>query len=192
MGTIENSLKSAIRDEVEIGRLLQRARETGDSGAVADLIVAVGRARKNRMAAEGAVIKLQVEREELIPQHLHLAMLFRLWSPVISLMRALPRKVAPQMAGADDAVAERVLAKAVEDLLAEMHRYLGKPEPEMIAVSFNIWIEGKLAIDPSGALAMGELDQIRAKTLAALAARQAGSSAATPTNDATILTSPNQ
>lgn len=119
LSTIEASRQAAIRDEIETGRLLQRARETGDNGAVPDLTLAVGRARKNRMAAETAVTQLQVTRGQLLSLDAHKMQLFKLWPPIMNAIRQIPRKAATALhPDVDQIRVEKVVSEFVEAAIA--------------------------------------------------------------------------
>jgi len=120
LGTLEASRTAAIRDEIETGRLLQRARESADSGAVPDLTLAVGRARKNRLALEVAITKLQVQRKQLLDLDTYQMQLHRLYTPFVTAFRQIPRKAAAALHPDLDAVrVEKVVSEIVEAAIGE-------------------------------------------------------------------------
>jgi len=130
---LEDALRGAVRDEIEIGRDLQNARARGDTAAVADLTLAIGRARKNRLAIEAAVTKLQQARGELIHISTHKLEGFKMWRPIIDCIRRIPRKATLEIAGqigGDEALVHRILDRAVEDAIGEAKKMLTFPDEE--------------------------------------------------------------
>jgi hypothetical protein len=157
LGTIEASLQSAIRDEVESGRLLQRARETGDTAAVADLSRAVSVARKARLVAEAEVMNLRLERAQLVTVFEHQRLLNSIWPPLINQLRALPRSIAPRLAGMEVDKIDQTLTGAIEAALAETKKALAENTADH---HLDVWIDGELEADPSGARMRQKIDQL--------------------------------
>jgi hypothetical protein len=170
LGSIEASLQSAIRDEVESGRLLQRARETGDTGAVADLSRAVSVARKARLVAEAEVTKLRLERGDLLTSFEHQVQMNRTWPPIVNGLRAMARLLSTKLNQVDHTTAEQVLRDEVEHILAEAKKTLATP-PDY-DLHFRTWLVGILEADETGAIALQRIDAAHAEIVTAIAETQ--------------------
>jgi hypothetical protein len=171
LGTLENARTAAIRDELETGRLLQRARDTGDTGAVPDLTLAVGRARKNRMALETALTKLQVERGQLLDLDTHKMQLFQLGTPFVTAVRQIPKKAATALQpDIDEIRAEKVISEIVESVIGEARGMVNPTSEEE-----KQWAARRLLMvicDDDGkvnAASLEQVDSLRAFVVADLA-----------------------
>ena len=183
---IEDSLAGAVRDELEIGRELQNARARGDTAAVADLVLAISRARKARLAIEAAVTKLQVERGQLISADAHKLSAFRMWHPMVNYVRRIPRKAAVALADLDAVRIERCVDQEVEAAIAECKKMLVWPDEEQKKLARKLLLFAVTGEDrrftPE---TLEQLDALRSVVVAELA-EQAGASASSPTEKAQI------
>lgn len=166
LGALESSLAGAIGVEEECLKLLRAAQARGDALAVRELNEAYARSQKNRLATERDVRKQQVEAKQLVPWDVHRIELFRLWGPVITAVRQIPRRAGMALADFDEVRVEKALAEIVEGVLAESRRMLNPGLEEDEHRRDELWL--KLAIAESGGAekALHQLDELRALLVA--------------------------
>jgi hypothetical protein len=130
LGSLEGTLRAAIRDELETSRALEQARATSNAGAIADLSLAVGRCRKNRLALESALTRLKIQRGTLIGADQAIIQMGKMWYPILAEMRKLPRQLAQKLAPGNEIEAERTIDKEVESIIGQMQRSVtAEPDP---------------------------------------------------------------
>ena len=128
--TIEQSLAGAIEVEAEALGAVRAARARGDFAAVRELTASHGLAQRNRREAEKTITELKVRRGELLDKFQHEAQLRRLWYPMVTGLRTLPRKLAAREMPADESGRERLIDEEIEALIAGMKRSLrGDADP---------------------------------------------------------------
>lgn len=130
LSTIEQSLAGAIEVEAEALGAVRAARARGDFAAVRELTAAHGLAQRNRREAEKTITELRVRRGQLMDSYQFESQLRRLWLPMVTLLRSLPRKLSAKDIPTDEPMRERVFDAEIESLIAEMRRSLhGEADP---------------------------------------------------------------
>jgi hypothetical protein len=165
--SLEASLAAAVSVEESNLKLLRAAQARGDALAAESLTAAYSRSQKNRLATEKDVRQQKLEAGQLLTLHEHKIQLHRLWTPVVTTVRQIPRKAAMQLGG-DDVRVEKVVAEIVEAALADCRKTIN-PQPEDAHFCFTLWLALILSEDPTGEEAVTKIRAALAEVEAAIA-----------------------
>lgn len=125
---LERELKNARAMARSAARRVRQAEKTkGLDSVIGQRQQTYNKAVENYERMEKSVRREREARQELMTVDQHKIALNRLWVPVITLMRKLPRTLAIKVNPGDDVHAEKVLAAGVEELITEMRRSLKEP-----------------------------------------------------------------
>ncbi|MCE0497217.1 MAG: hypothetical protein LV481_04640 [Methylacidiphilales bacterium] len=167
LGTLEKSLQGAVQVEQRNLQLLQEAQTRGDAMAAEALTAAYSRSQKNRLLAERDVRKQKLEAGQLLTSDEHKIQLHRLYAPLVSTVRQIPRKVATQLGG-DDVRTEKIVSEIVEAALADCRKTIN-PKPEDAHFCFTLWLALIVREDPTGAAAVTKIRAALSEVEAAIA-----------------------
>ena len=167
LATLESSLQAAISVEETNLRLLRSAQARNDALATQAYNDAYAKSQKNRLLCERDVRKQQLEAGQLLSLHENKIQLHRLYAPIVTTFRQIPRKAAMQLGGEDVRV-EKVVAEIVETALADCRKTIN-PNPEDAHFCFTLWLALIVREDPTGAAAVTKIRAALKEVEAAIA-----------------------
>lgn len=132
MTGLERELKNAREMARSAAKRVRLAEKTkGMDAVVGQRQQTYNKAVENYERMEKSVRREREARKELMTLDQHKIQLNRLWVPAVTLMRKLPRTLAPKVNPGDDVAAEKMIAEEIEGVITEMRRSIQEePNPD--------------------------------------------------------------
>jgi ribosome maturation factor RimP len=170
MTGLERELKTARAMARSAGRRVKEAeRNPKFEAVIGQRQQTYNKAVENYERMEKSVRRERQARAELMTVDQHKVQLNRLYVPVVTLMRKMPRTLAIKICPGDDVAAEKILAEGIEEVITEMRRSLGTEEPNP-DWHLTIFLAATLR-DQGPEKAIELLDKAKAEVLAAIVGR---------------------
>lgn len=114
--SLEESLKMAIQVEALCA---QAVVQNHQAAASQNYVNSYNKAHQNRVQTETAILKLQMQRKELISIDAARQIISRAWLPMLARLRSVARRVAAKANPSDDVLAEMMITEEIEQCIEE-------------------------------------------------------------------------
>lgn len=155
-------LENARRTEREAHRMVRHAQRYKLDSLLGQRLANHAKASEQCTRMERSIREERERRGELITGAQHKIQLNKLWIPLVTQMRKLPRVLAMKVNPSDDVFAEKLISEAVEEVIAEGRRSLETP-PD-VDLHLKVWLLSVLNEKDTN-YALEKLDELRGKLL---------------------------
>lgn len=114
--SLEESLAMAIQVE---SLCAQAVIQNHQAAASQNYVNSYNKAHQNRVQTETAILKLQMQRKELISIDAARQIISRAWLPMLARLRSVARRVAAKANPSDDVLAEMMITEEIEQCIEE-------------------------------------------------------------------------